>query len=68
MKTSLTNNAVAVQYAALVTRFISVVKKAVRQMDNSNELMWTRLRSKSEELVLIPDREFIVVLIQQPTI
>lgn len=68
IKTSLADNALAVQYAALVTRFINVVKKAVRQMDNSNELMWTRLRSKQEELIFIPDREFIVVLIQKPTI
>lgn len=65
VKTSLTDS-VAIQYAALVTRFASIVRKSVRQMDNSNQLVSVRLRSKSEELIIIPEREFTVVLVQKP--
>lgn len=67
IKTSFADNAEAVHHAALVLRFINLVRKSVRQMDASNNLMWTRLRSKQDELIIIPERDFIVVLVQKPT-
>lgn len=67
MKTSLADEALAVQYAALATRFMQKVKAAVKAMEALNELKWTRLRSNKEEIIITPEKEFILIVIQKPT-
>lgn len=67
MKTSLTDEALAVQYAALSTRFVAKLKQAMRSIDFTNELKCTRIRSKKEEIMVMVEKEFILIVIQKPT-
>lgn len=68
MKTSIPEESVAVQYAALLTRFVQKVKASVKAIDPFNDMKWARLRSDREEIVITPEKEFIVAVIQKPTI
>lgn len=68
IKTSLTDAPLAVQYAALLTKFVQKVKVSVRTLDPGNEMKCARLRSEREEIIIIPEEEFILAIIQKPTI
>lgn len=65
IKTSLTDNAIAVQYAALVTRLTEKLRAVIKEMDASNEFRWIRVRTVKEEIIVAPEKEFIVVLVQE---
>ena len=41
-------------------------KAAVKEMDHQNELSFIRLRSHKDEILIAPDREFTMIVIQQP--
>lgn len=65
IKSSLTDNAVAVQYAALVTRLTEKLRAVIKEMDASNDFRWIRIRTVKEEIVVAPEKEFIVVMLQE---
>lgn len=65
IKTSLSDNALAVQYAALVTRLTEKIRAVIKEMEASNEFRWIRIRTTKEEIVVAPEKEFIVVMVQE---
>lgn len=65
IKTSLTDNGIAVQYAALVSRLTEKIRAVIKEMDASNEFRWIRIRTVKEEIVVAPEKEFIVVMVQE---
>uniref|UniRef100_A0A023FAQ0 Dynein light chain roadblock n=1 Tax=Triatoma infestans TaxID=30076 RepID=A0A023FAQ0_TRIIF len=65
IKSSL-DNTTTVQYAALITQLCDKARGAVRDLDPSNDLTFLRLRSKKHEIMVAPDKEFILIVIQAP--
>lgn len=65
IKTSLSDNGVAVQYAALVTRLTEKLRAVIKEMDASNEFRWIRIRTVKEEITVAPEKEFVVVVVQE---
>lgn len=65
IKTTLENH-VSVQYAGLMTSLVDKAKAVVRDLDPTNDLTFLRIRSKKSEVMVAPDREFILIVVQNP--
>ncbi len=59
-----------VQYAALVSQFISKSRQVVKNLEPDNELHFVRIRSKKHEIMIAPEfeagREYSLVVVQDP--
>ena len=53
-------------YATLVHGFAMKSKNVVRDLDVQNELQLIRLRTKKHEIIMAPDKEYMLVAIQNP--
>ena len=38
----------------------------IKEMDSLNDLTFIRLRSQKDEILIAPDREFTMIVIQKP--
>ncbi|KAG6453891.1 hypothetical protein O3G_MSEX008363 [Manduca sexta] len=63
IKSSL-DNATSVLYAGLIGQLTEKARNVVREMDSTNELTFLRVRSRRHEILIAPDREFILIVIQ----
>lgn len=66
IKTTL-DNSTTVQYAGLISSLTDKARSVVRDLDPSNDLTFLRIRSKKHEIMIAPDKEFILIVIQNPT-
>eukprot|EP00727_Mastigamoeba_balamuthi_P001672 m51a1_g11501 putative dynein light chain roadblock-type 2-like (160) ;mRNA; r:2678-4989 len=55
------------QYAALVTQLASKARSTVRDLDPSNDLTFLRVRSKKHEIMIAPEKEYTLIVIQNPS-
>ena len=53
-------------YAALVSQLAIKAHHVVRTLDEGDELAFLRVRSKKHEIMIAPDKEYILVVIQNP--
>mmetsp|Transcript_21896 Transcript_21896/g.34316 ORF Transcript_21896/g.34316 Transcript_21896/m.34316 type:complete len:103 (+) Transcript_21896:71-379(+) len=60
------DQAVTVQYAGLITQLCSKARSAVRELDPQNDLTFLRLRSKKHEIMVAPDKDYLLIIIQNP--
>uniref|UniRef100_A0A6T8N3X4 Dynein light chain roadblock n=1 Tax=Hemiselmis andersenii TaxID=464988 RepID=A0A6T8N3X4_HEMAN len=58
--------AVTVQYAGLITQLCSKARSAVRELDPQNDLTFLRVRSKKHEIMVAPDKDYLLIIIQDP--
>lgn len=56
-----------VQHAALLTRLAAKARSVIRDLDPQNDLTFLRIRSKKHEIMVAPDKEFILIVLQNPT-
>lgn len=66
IKTTL-DNTTTVQYAGLISSLSDKARSVVRDLDPSNDLTFLRIRSKKHEIMVAPDKEFILIVVQNPT-
>eukprot|EP00793_Prasinoderma_coloniale_P002608 PRCOL_00002090-RA len=59
---------VTAQYARLVPQLASMARSAVRDLDPQNDLQFLRLRSKQHEILVAPDPEFTLIVIQEDVV
>jgi len=55
-----------VQHAALITLFTEKAKGVIKQLDPDNEVTFLRVRSKKHEILIAPDENYILVVLQNP--
>lgn len=55
-----------VQHAALVTHFAKKTKAVINQLDPDNKLTFVRVRSKKHEILIAPDVDYTLVVLQNP--
>lgn len=67
IRTTFPDPAVTVQYAALVTHMASKARTVVRTLDPQNDLHFLRIRSKKHEIMIAPDTEFSLIVLQNPS-
>ncbi|KAI9589372.1 hypothetical protein GQX74_007541 [Glossina fuscipes] len=55
------DNTTTVQYADLMSQLTDKARSVVRDLDPSNNLTFLRVRSKKHEIMMAPNRDFILV-------
>lgn len=53
-------------YAALISQLSFKAGGVVRTLDDSDDLAFLRIRSKKHEIMVAPDKDYILVVIQNP--
>ncbi|XP_038613186.1 dynein light chain roadblock-type 1 [Tachyglossus aculeatus] len=61
------DNSTTVQYAGLMHNFIMKARGTVRDIDPQNDLTFLRIRSKKNEIMVAPDKDYFLIVIQNPT-
>ena len=51
---------------ALVSQLAMKASGVVRILDESDELAFLRVRSKKHEIMIAPDKDFVLIVIQNP--
>merc|ERR1712062_391017 len=55
------------QYSAVIARLSDQARSAIRDLDPTNDITFLRIRSKKNEVLLAPDKDFNLIVIQNPT-
>eukprot|EP00055_Hartaetosiga_balthica_P015256 m.88824 g.88824 ORF g.88824 m.88824 type:complete len:99 (-) comp8816_c5_seq1:4012-4308(-) len=55
------------QYSGLITSLATQANHVVRELDPQNSLTFLRLRSKKHEIMVAPDNDYLLIVIQNPT-
>lgn len=61
------DNTTTVQYAGLMSQLSDKARSVVRDLDPGNDLTFLRVRSKKHEIMVAPDKDFILIVIQNPS-
>uniref|UniRef100_A0A673IBA1 Dynein light chain roadblock-type 2 n=1 Tax=Sinocyclocheilus rhinocerous TaxID=307959 RepID=A0A673IBA1_9TELE len=65
IKTTL-DNSTTVQYAGLLHQLTMKARSTVRDIDPQNDLTFLRIRSKKHEIMVSTDKEYLLIVIQNP--
>ncbi|XP_003748352.1 dynein light chain roadblock-type 1 [Galendromus occidentalis] len=52
------------KYASVVSNLSDAAKAAVRELDSANDLTFLRLRTKKHELMIAPDKNYMLIVVQ----
>uniref|UniRef100_A0A8C7J9N4 Dynein light chain roadblock-type 2 n=1 Tax=Oncorhynchus kisutch TaxID=8019 RepID=A0A8C7J9N4_ONCKI len=58
------DNSTTVQYAGLLHQLTMKARSTVRDLDPQNDLTFLRIRSKKHEIMVAPDKEYLLIVIQ----
>ncbi|ESN91506.1 hypothetical protein HELRODRAFT_70505, partial [Helobdella robusta] len=61
------DNATTVQYASLLHSLVANARNCVRDTDPQNDLTFLRVRSKKHEIMIAPDKDYMLIVIQNPS-
>ncbi|CAF0724530.1 unnamed protein product [Adineta steineri] len=56
--------AVTQQYAALIRSLTDKARSAIREIDPTNELVFFRMRTRKHEILIAPDKEYTLIVLQ----
>ncbi|XP_060074479.1 dynein light chain roadblock-type 2-like [Ylistrum balloti] len=62
------DNSVTVQYAGLFHQLTQKARSVVRDIDPQNDLTFLRIRSKKHEIMVAPEKEYLLIVIQSPKV
>ncbi|KAI3371413.1 hypothetical protein L3Q82_024014 [Scortum barcoo] len=60
------DNSTTVQYAGLLRQLTMKARSTVRDIDPQNDLTFLRIRSKKHEILVAPENDFLLIVIQNP--
>lgn len=66
IKTSF-DNVTTMQYATLVTRLCEQARSTLRDLEPGNDLTFLRMRTKKHEIMISPDKNYFLVVVQNPS-
>lgn len=58
------DNHTTTQYSGLLNQLVDQAKTMFKEIDSSNELTFMRLRTKKHEIMVAPDRDYLLIVIQ----
>ncbi|XP_053569116.1 dynein light chain roadblock-type 1 [Bombina bombina] len=61
------DNPTTMQYAGLMHQLVMKARGSIRDIDPQNDLTFLRIRSKKNEIMIAPDKDYFLIVIQQPT-
>jgi len=50
--------------ARLIPQLAAKAKSTIKDLDHKNELKFLRLKSKDNEILIAPDKEFMLIVVQ----
>ncbi|XP_061567387.1 dynein light chain roadblock-type 1-like [Cololabis saira] len=59
------DNPSTVEYVGLVEQLVITAKKTVLELDPTSDLTFLRLRTKKNEIMVAPDKDYIMIVIQK---
>ncbi|XP_028392044.1 dynein light chain roadblock-type 2 [Xenia sp. Carnegie-2017] len=62
------DNSTTVQYSGLIHQLTAKARGTVRDIDPQNDLTFLRIRSKKHEIMVAPDKEYLLIVIQNPSV
>ncbi|MEQ2232732.1 Dynein light chain roadblock-type 2 [Ilyodon furcidens] len=65
IRTTLDNSTTA-KYARLLRNFTILARSTVRDVDPQNDLTFVRIRSKKHEIMIAPENNYLLIVIQSP--
>jgi len=60
------DNALSIEYAGQIQLLVEKARSMIKDMDSTNDLTFVRLRSKKHEVLVAPDKEYALIVIQNP--
>ncbi|ELT98681.1 hypothetical protein CAPTEDRAFT_219154 [Capitella teleta] len=60
------DNATTVQYCGLLNRVADNARICIRDIDPTNELTFIRIRSRHHEIMIAPEKDYMLAVIQDP--
>ncbi|SCV72023.1 BQ2448_4717 [Microbotryum intermedium] len=66
-ETHSTNDQVALSYARLGHNLVETVGEEVKAVDQDDDLRFLRVRTQKHEIMVTPDPEFILIVVQDPS-
>ncbi|XP_046881013.1 dynein light chain roadblock-type 1 [Hypomesus transpacificus] len=66
IKTTMDNTS-TVQYAGLIHQLVMKARGTIRDIDPQNDLTFLRIRSKKNEIMIAPDKDYFLIVIQNPS-
>jgi len=60
------DNSTTLQYAGLIHQLTAKARSTVRDIDPTNDLTFLRIRSKKHEIMVTPEKEYMLIVIQNP--
>jgi len=61
------SNADTIEYGSLISQFTTNVSLAIKSIHAEEEVTFIRIRSKQHEIMIAPDKEFSLIVIQNPS-
>lgn len=58
------DNKATLQYSTLISQLAAKARLVVRELDPQNDLSFLRIRSKKHEIMVAPDKEYILIVVQ----
>ena len=52
------------QYSGLLNQLVDQAKTMFKEIDSGNDLTFMRLRTKKHEIMVAPDRDYLLIVIQ----
>ncbi|KAI9473919.1 MAG: hypothetical protein EXX96DRAFT_528907 [Benjaminiella poitrasii] len=54
------------QYGQLISTLVQQTRTTVATLDDQNELTFLRLRTKKHEIMIAPDHDYLLIVVQNP--
>ncbi|XP_045145018.1 dynein light chain roadblock-type 1-like [Echinops telfairi] len=61
------DNPTTPQHTNLMHNFILKARSTVREIDPQKDLTFPRIRSKNNEIMVAPDKDYFLIVVQNPT-
>jgi dynein light chain roadblock-type len=61
------DNSTTVTYAGLIHQLTSKARSTVRDIDPQNDLTFLRVRTKKHEIMIAPEKDYLLIVVQNPT-
>jgi len=61
------DNELTAKYCGLFTQLAAKARSVVRELDTTNDLTFLRVRSKKHEIMVAPDKDYMLIVVQDPS-
>lgn len=56
------------KYTSNLSELINKARSAIRDIEPTDDLTFIRIRSKNHEIMIAPDKEYLLIVVQNPTV